>query len=283
MVAYRALKEKYRLCSFRMPLEAQSGLHNFGTLSRSKGNKSEHIVPRGGGRDEDLWTTAPQLCSCPFGGKLTPSLPYSYRPRQPLLWRAVCGDMVPLFVILWLLSQITPRMCHLSVRRGKGQCARMEESQGGFPRSWMAYKHSAPALARAQLAFQYMLWCKGGQMRIMRCDWGWEAGWWVGGGEEGRGTGQFNSGCDSGGGGRCMAPSQQSTGKQWSRLMIHSLIVMAPTERMGTRRSSWKSIPRKHMSTSCKSWPYGRMDGRRWGMRGEGGCWRGEWGDGGSF
>lgn len=35
-----------------------------------------------------------------------------------------------------------------------------------------------------------------------------------------------------------MAPSQQSSGKQWSRLMIHSLIVMAPTEKMGTRRSS---------------------------------------------
>lgn len=72
-------------------------------------------------------------------------------------------------------------------------------------------------------------------MRIMRCDWGWEAGWGGGGerDEEARGTGQFNSGCDSGGGGRYMAPSQQSTGKQWSRLMIHSLIVMAPTEKDG--------------------------------------------------
>ena len=76
-------------------------------------------------------------------------------------------------------------------------------------------------------------------MRIMRCDWGWGGG----GGREGRGgkgTGNLTAAVtlEEGGGGRCMAPSQQSSGKQWSRLMIHSLIVMAPTERMGTRRSS---------------------------------------------
>lgn len=35
------------------------------------------------------------------------------------------------------------------------------------------------------------------------------------------------------------------------------------------------------MSTSCKSWRYGRMDGwKALGMKGKGGCGRGEWGEG---
>ena len=87
---------------------------------------------------------------------------------------------------------------------------------------------------------------------------------------------QFNSSCDSRGMGRCMTPSQQSGGKQQSRLMIHRLIVMAPTERMGTRCCLWKSIPRKHMSTSCKSWWYGMMERRHLGMKGGDGYRSGE-------
>lgn len=74
-------------------------------------------------------------------------------------------------------------------------------------------------------------------MRLTRCDWGWGGG----GGRDGRGgegTGNLTAAVTGDGEGGCMAPSQQSSGKQWSRLMIHSLIVMAPTERMGTRRSS---------------------------------------------
>ena len=67
-------------------------------------------------------------------------------------------------------------------------------------------------------------------MRIMRCDRSW--------GRRDGGTGNLTAAVTLEEGGRCMAPSQQSSGKQWSRLMIHSLIVMAPTERMGTRHSS---------------------------------------------
>lgn len=74
-------------------------------------------------------------------------------------------------------------------------------------------------------------------MRIMRCDWGWGGGG-RGEGRGGKGTGNLTAAATWEEGGRCMAPSQQSSGKQWSRLMIHSLIVMAPTERMGTMRSS---------------------------------------------
>lgn len=67
-------------------------------------------------------------------------------------------------------------------------------------------------------------------------------------GRGGNGTGNLTVAVTQEEVGRRMAPSQQSSGKQWSRLMIHSLIVMALTERMG------KSIPRKCMSTSCESW-----------------------------
>lgn len=90
------------------------------------------------------------------------------------------------------------------------------------------------------------------QMRIMVCAWVW-GGRAKKRGEKREGDRQFNSNCYLGGGKWCMAPSQRGCGKQWSRLMIHSQIIMAPTERMGTRHSSSKPIPRKHMSTSCKS------------------------------
>lgn len=69
-------------------------------------------------------------------------------------------------------------------------------------------------------------------MRIMRCYRGW-----AGGGSRGKGylPAVMSQGVRVRVG---VAPSQQSNGKQQSRLMIHSLIIMAPTERMSTRCSS---------------------------------------------
>ena len=73
-------------------------------------------------------------------------------------------------------------------------------------------------------------------MRIMNCDCRWGGG----GGRGVKGIGNLTASVTLKelGGGRCMAPSQQSSGKQWSRLMIRSVIVMAATERMGTRYGS---------------------------------------------
>lgn len=137
-----------------------------------------------------------------------------------------------MFLTWSLPAQITRIICHLAVCWGKGHCVGGGGGHECFlSPQWPINTHYWFWLWDS-LRFNKMLQCKRGQMRIKRCDWAW------GGGGRREWDRQFTSDCDFGGGGRCMTPSQQSSGKQWSRLMIHSLIVMAPTERMGARHSS---------------------------------------------
>ena len=62
--------------------------------------------------------------------------------------------------------------------------------------------------------------------------------------------------CVWGGGGRCMVSRRSGGGKQWSRLMIRSLIVMAPTARPpgpAEVPSRGNQFAWKRVSRGCKS------------------------------
>lgn len=145
-----ALKEKYWLWSFKIPLDAQSGLQFWHIVKKQMQQIRTYCSSGGVIRAFEPW--APLLCPCALGDKLTPSLSYSYYPSRCLLWKAICGDVAS--VVCHFVTSFTNDMMDVSCVCLLKERSACENGRCWFPQSWMAYKHSPLALAPAQLAFQ---------------------------------------------------------------------------------------------------------------------------------
>lgn len=101
MAACWALKEKYRLWTLKLPLEAQSCLPFWHIVKKQMQQIRTYCSSGGIIRAFEPW--ASPLCFCPLSDKLTPSVCYSYYPSQSV--SAICADTASVFVIWSLPSQ----------------------------------------------------------------------------------------------------------------------------------------------------------------------------------
>lgn len=163
MAACWALREKYWLWSFKVPLEAQSCLPFWHIVKKQMLQIRTYCSSGGEISAFDSW--APQLCPVPLSDKLTLSafsflllfiLPQSAsaKKQSQVKTTLIFFDLASLFVIWSLPSQLFWRMCHFPGCSSKGQYVRTGKTWEGFPWFWMLYNHSGSDLAPVQHTFQ---------------------------------------------------------------------------------------------------------------------------------